>query len=302
MCAADTRWDEERHLAAAELNVRVVCLYVSRSRCARKQKQRWIISFRLQMCLLRCVKCHRPNSINLPRKHLRTLHHEAPASLWCQSATQTRLSSPTSITGCERVVIDEALEESTLQFGVCVCGRWLVVCVARWPGSWESPPSSRRWSGSVSTAAPVGRLSSRWRRRRRSSWGGTSPPTAGCEVTQAGESVLDLFTTRTSPQNTPKPKSLRIYSLYQSASFTADYCRDLFQNHVSLEVRKLINTNNATVAVPRGDVVIHFISLETFSTDWLMNQSSCPFRSDQTGCWLPISRLTYRKKPTINCQ
>lgn len=79
MCAADTRWDEERHLAAAELNVRVVCLYVSRSRCARKQKQRWIISFRLQMCLLRCVKCHRPNSINLPRKHLRTLHHEAPA-------------------------------------------------------------------------------------------------------------------------------------------------------------------------------------------------------------------------------
>ena len=109
MCAADTRRDEERHLAAAELNVRVVCLYVSRSRCARKQKQRWIISFRLQMCLLRCVKCHRPNSINLPRKHLRTLHHEAPASLWCQNATQTRLSSPTSITGCKRVVIDEAL-------------------------------------------------------------------------------------------------------------------------------------------------------------------------------------------------
>lgn len=56
------------------------------------------------------------------------------------------------------------------------------LCVARWPGSWEFPLSSRRWSGSVSMVAPVDHLSSRSQRPRHSSWDETFHPTAGCEV------------------------------------------------------------------------------------------------------------------------
>lgn len=58
---------------------------------------------------------------------------------------------------------------------------WSELCVARWRGSWEFLPSSRRWSGLVSTEAPVDHLFSRWHRPRLSSWGQTSPPTGGCE-------------------------------------------------------------------------------------------------------------------------
>lgn len=58
------------------------------------------------------------------------------------------------------------------------------LCVARWPGSWEFLPSNRQWSGSVSMAAPVDRLSSRSQSLRSSSWDETSHPTAGCELTR----------------------------------------------------------------------------------------------------------------------
>ena len=154
--------------------------------------------------------------------------HAASRSSDTNSAAQPRLSSRTSITDCKlgwfKRCYRWSFESSLVCVCVCVC-----VCVARWPGSWESPPSSRPWSGLVSTAASVARLSSRWRRRRRSSWGGTSPPPAGCEVSRAGdrerERELDLLRTHR------KPNPLVRISPLHSRLIRAD----LFENHVSLK-------------------------------------------------------------------
>ena len=211
--------------------------------------------------------------------------HAASRSSDTNSAAQPRLSSRTSITDCKLGWFKRRYWWSFESSLVCVC-----VCVCVLLGDQEvGSPRPQAGHGVV------------WFPRRRLSLASPAADGGGDAAAEAGLHLHRLAVRWAGPeterervgpaQNTPKTKST---SSYQSTSFTADQSRSVWKSRVVKRVRKLNNMNSRWSSRRRRHP-LHQPSLQTVDDSVIVS-----FRSDQTGCWVPISRLMYRKTNIIS--